>query len=241
MSNRYTDWAIIYSPSDKSLICETLINQLLKILKKNCTLYSVSYEEGSQGTNPHIDIVASFKSKQARGDLVDKLHTLLGNMKRPSTDLTKILDMKQRIGYNLKESLEFPFPVSHLDHELIFGITDQFKQECLDYYSNWTKEQSKVKGIKNNFKYVNTKTCLHTINKYIIEKEETITTPQSFITIIKAMTLDGYYFDMNSDRKREICKVYLAWAKQDVSDIDFSDWLEEPTHLCSKCQYICSK
>jgi hypothetical protein len=238
MANRYNDWAIIYSPLDKSTLTEQKLNKLIKVLKKNSTLYSISYETGDMGQNPHWDIVTTFKTKQAKGDLVAKFHNILDNMERPCTVCTKITDIKQRLGYNLKENLDFPFSIDDTSN-----ITDEYRQTCITYYEKWLKTQETNNKIKNTFKFIQTKNALHEINKFILlSGEENINTEAKLKIIITQMLLQGYYFDMKAITKRKMVKAYLAYTNNDTTTLkeELDEWFVDETneYRCHNCQHI---
>ena len=238
ITNRYTDWAIIYSPPDKDVLNKDKIMQLIKILKKNTTLYSISYETGETGSNPHWDIVASFKTKQAKGDLRSKFHTILDNMERPATVSTKISDLKQRLGYNLKENLDFPFSIDDTSN-----ITDEYRQTCIKYYNEWCQQQETKNAIKNTFKYIKPQNALHEINKFILlSGESNINTEPKLKVIITQMLLQGYFFDMKALTKRKMVKAFLAYQTQNSSHLEdeLDEWFVDPTndYRCHNCQSI---
>lgn len=236
--NRFTDWAIIYSPQDKENLNETKLKQMIKVLKKNSILYTISYETGDKGQNPHWDIVVRFKTKQARGDLITKFQSILDTMERPATVCTKITDFKQRIGYNLKENLDFPFSIDDTSN-----IPDDYRQNCITYYEQWYKTQETKNKIKNTFKFIQPKNALYEINKFILlSEEENIDNEEKLKIIITQMLLQGYYFDMKALTKRKMVKAYLAYTNNDKSFIEeeLNEWFIDETndYQCHNCQHI---
>lgn len=225
MSNRSTEWLIVWSPANKELLNLENTNKLIKVLKKLTTKYNIAYEEGSNN-NPHYDIVACFKSKQARSDIANTLCRNLSVMewwssnKGPLT-INSINDFSFRLGYNLKECLEFPF----LDVDTSQGIELVERENAILHYNNTNTEREKVAKIKHRFKYISKKQSLFTLNKYQLSNN--IPDPKSkqdFCEMLKLMFLDGYYFDMKQEEKHEIYKFYMNVINQQVSEKDINAW-----------------
>ena len=140
--NRHLNWAITYSPQDKDNISNHY-QTTLQALNKNTTQFIIQYEEGSNSTNPHLDIVACFKSKQAKNDISKKFY-FLG--KKPEVVFSVIADLPYRVGYNQKEGLESSF-----NH--IFNFTETFIEESIEHYTQEEIKRKQTKAKYNLFTY----------------------------------------------------------------------------------------
>ena len=227
--NRYTDWFIVYSPQLKSEINIDLIDNFEKLLKKNTIKYSMSYEEGSN-SNPHLDIVCHFNSKQSRGDIIRKLSKFISNTKKPALDVGKINDWFYRLAYNLKENLTFPFPIG--DAQLSTGIQDAEIESAIKHYKQVEEERSEMKNIKYTFKYINVKQALYTINRYCVENKIICKSKEHLRWVLQQLYKEGYMFDLNTNQKRMVISNYLAWSNKDTFFIEeeIDDWFEEPIY-----------
>jgi hypothetical protein len=182
--NRHTEWAIIYSPQDKDNISKNYQTTLIT-LTKNCTKFLVQYEEGKNETNPHLDIVAQFKSKQSKNDLTKKLG-FLGT--KPAVVYSVIKDWKYRIGYNQKEQIDSPYNHNN-------NIPESEITESIQHYEETEIERKKTKAKYNLFTYIKESTFAYEFNKYIINNEiEPPTEQDKYESILKQMYLEGYIF-----------------------------------------------
>lgn len=227
MTNRYHDWSLVWSPEDKQDLNISNINIILKVLKKLTTRYNVEYEQG-ENSNPHLDIVASFKSKQARKDIADRLTVNPAIIFWPSNkgplSINRITDWDYRLGYNTKENEDWPF--IDISFPKSFNVSAEEIEIATAHYIKLNKERENVKKIKNNFKYISKKQTLYTLNNYQISNN--IPTPRSesdFIDLIKAMILEGYYFDIRQNEKHEMYKFYLGFHKQTLSQKQLDEWI----------------
>lgn len=228
MSNRSTEWLIVWSPQDKYKLNEENTNKIIKLLKKLTTKYNIAYEEGSNN-NPHYDIVACFKSKQARTDIANTMCRNLSDLewwrsnKGPLT-INPISDFSFRLGYNLKESLPFLFP----DVDTSQGIELAEREHAILHYNNTNKEREKVAKIKHRFKYISKKQSLYTINKYQLENNiADPATKEQFKELMAHMLKDGYYFDMKQNEKYDIFCTYMNVLAGKVSLKELDAWTNE--------------
>lgn len=233
MSNRSTEWLIVWSPADKYKLNSENTNKIIKLLKKLTTKYNIAYEEGNNN-NPHYDIVAVFKSKQARTDIANTLCRNLSDMewwpsnKGPLT-ISPISDFSYRLGYNLKEALPFLFA----DVDTSEGIELSEREFAILHYNKTNKERDKVDKIKNRFKYISKKQSLYTINKYQLKNNiPDPKNPQQFELLISKMLLEGYYFDMKQQEKYDIFRFYISVLTQQTGLRDVKSWtLDEETFM----------
>ena len=239
--NRCPSWALVYSPLDKDDIQNNYQN-LLQTLNKNTIKYIIQYEEGKQKSNPHLDIVAEFKTNQARSDLTRKF-PFLG--KSPAVVYSKVEDWKYRIGYNQKEML--PSPLNHC-----FNITEAEITESVEHYLA-EEEARKVRKSKYGlFTYIKESTFAYEVNKYIINTQsEPPTTPHALHQVMRRMYYDGYIFttikrDSLQVIGRQIILVY-KYQKDPGSILENSDInriaetdIKIPYHLETEASNLCS-
>jgi len=222
--NRFTDWYMVWSPDDKELIDSEHKEYFIKILKKNTIKFSISYEVGESGTNPHLDMVAVFKNKQTKNDVLKKINRTYIHYwdlaKSGPLVINHISDWKYRLGYNLKEG-------EQICRE---NLTEEEQQIAIDHYDNLNIERAKEREIKQKYKYIGQKNVINTIHKYKVKNDLKVKEPDHLAKIISTMMMDGYYFDIKSDTKRKIFKFILANELQDKDYIqaDLDEWLLEP-------------
>lgn len=182
--NRHNNFAIIYSPEDKANI-KNHYQATLKVLNKNCDKFIIAYEEGKTQSNPHLDIVACFKSKQARNDLSKKF-SFLGT--KPQVVYSVINDLPYRIGYNQKEKTESP-----LNH--IFNFTDSDIEAAVEHYISEEQSRKLAKKKYNLFTYIKESTFAYEFNKFVIQNKiiEPIT-QSAYEKVLSEMYISGYIF-----------------------------------------------
>lgn len=240
--NRHNNYAIIYSPADKENI-NINYQATLKVLNKNCEKFIIAYEEGAKQTNPHLDIIACFKSKQAKGDLSKKFH-FLGT--KPQVVYSVINDLPYRIGYNQKEKQESPF-----NH--IFNFTDADLESGTEHYLQEEENRKVARKKYNLFTYIKESSFAYEYNKYILSnKLQEPLDQESYEKILQQMYLEGYIFTtikQDSIQKigRQIIQVYRhkngqptnnnpqlsALVKTDFNITDVSS--PDIYKYCSKC------
>lgn len=219
--NRFTDYLIVWSPDDKDMLDTEHKDYFIKILKKNTIKYSVCYETGEAGTNPHLDIVAVFKNKQTKNDVLKKINRTYIHYwdlaKSGPLVINHITDWKYRLGYNLKEGEQYSRE----------NITDEEQQLAIEHYETLNKERSDKKELLTKYKYVGQKNVINTIHRFKLLKDKTITSSEDLYNLIKAMAMDGYYFDINHETKRKIFNFILANETQDSSYItsQLDEWI----------------
>jgi len=246
--NRHLNWAITYSPQDKDNLKEHY-QPLLQALNKNTNQFIIQYEEGSNSTNPHLDIVACFKSKQAKNDVGKKFY-FLG--KKPEVVYSVIADLRYRIGYNQKERLDSSF-----NHN--FNIEQSFIDESIEHYTQEEIKRKATKAKYNLFTYCKESTFAYEINKYIINnKLEPPTEEEDLETVLNQMYLDGFIFNtirknsrqligrqiIHTYRKKKDKEYYLDIKNDKIScvahtdsNVSYSNFAEQE-NLCSNCLSI---
>lgn len=246
--NRHLNWAITYSPLDKDDL-KTHYQSTLQALNKNTTQFIIQYEEGSKSSNPHLDIVACFKSKQAKNDVGKKFY-FLGT--KPQVVYSVIADLKYRIGYNQKENLPSSF-----NHN--FNFEETFIKESIEHYTEVENERKKQKAKYNLFTYCKESSFAYEVNKYIINnKIEPPTEEIDLENVLNQMYLDGYIFNtirknarqligrqiIHTYRKKRDKEYYLDIEKDKISCVahtdsvvSYSNWHEQE-NLCSNCLSI---
>lgn len=243
--NRHLNYAIVYSPADKENI-QHHYQKTLKVLNKNCEKFLIAYELGKNETNPHLDIVACFKSKQARNDLTKKFN-FLGT--KPEVVYSVIKDLPYRVGYNQKESLDSPF-----NHN--FNFTDSDIESAVQHYIDEEESRKVARKKYNLFTYIKESTFAYEYNKFILSnKLEEPTDQYSYELILKQMYLRGYIFTTIRSEAlqkigRQIIAVYkfkkddsynleddstqlASFSQTDFNITDISDTV--PLNYCSKC------
>lgn len=222
--NRHNNWAITYSPQDKDNL-KLHYQTLIQTLNKNATQFLIQYEEGSKSSNPHLDIVTCFKSKQAKNDLSKKF-PFLG--KKPEVVYSVIKDLKYRTGYNQKENLSSSF-----NHN--FNFTETFIEESIEHYTQ-VEEERKIQRAKYNiFTYIKESTFAYEVNKFILNNNLFFPTEESQLDkILQQMYLEGFIFTTIKKNARQLIgrQIIQVYRKKQNPDYQM-DTENDKISMCS--------
>lgn len=220
--NRFNNYKLVISPplELKELINKDLntdfITSIYKILKKNCNKFIISYEVGTND-NEHLDIVACFKGKQARKDILGKLKNIFTQEEledKRYINIGKITDLQQRLGYSLKEQI----------NNISEGFTDDELTEASEYYAEWERENNIKKELKD-IKTINTtaKAIQYMCNfiKHHKDFDPEMFNKTILISFIKETIQKGVHYDLSINQKRNMSRFLMAYYGKNMTALNY--------------------